>query len=258
MSLFREADSLCCMAARTRNGLSAEITQESRDVCGPGPRSALWLAGACVIAMVLVWAVADLVPAARSLDVHLLGKLTALSAHRQHIGTPARAGPHVEGTLNALVDLVNPTLYALWVALIIAVALIYRRARLAIAVAAVMVLAPLSAELLKPLVALNHEQLGYLGVGPEAWPSGHATAALALALCAVLVAPARARATVAVLGALGALALGCALVILEVHMASDVIGGYLVAVLWAALALAALRAANRRWPPRSQSHLPVT
>ncbi|HEX5853401.1 MAG TPA: phosphatase PAP2 family protein, partial [Solirubrobacteraceae bacterium] len=32
------------------------------------------------------------------------------------------------------------------------------------------------------------------------------------------------------------------------HWPSDVLGGYLVATLWTALALAVLRAAERRWP----------
>ena len=39
----------------------------------------------------------------------------------------------------------------------------------------------------------------------------------------------------AVLGFLGALAIGCSLIVLEQHMLSDVIGGYLLATMWAAL-----------------------
>jgi membrane-associated phospholipid phosphatase len=44
------------------------------------------------------------------------------------------------------------------------------------------------------------------------------------------------------LGALLAAAVGCALLILAWHMPSDVLGGYLLATLWAALAVAMLRA----------------
>ena len=83
-------------------------------------------------------------------------------------------------------------------------------------------------------------------IGAASWPSGHATAALALVLCAVLVAPARLRLLVAVVGAVFA-APWASLLILAWHMPSDVIGGYLVAALWIALAVAALRA--RRAPP---------
>ena len=43
-----------------------------------------------------------------------------------------------------------------------------------------------------------------------------------------------------------ALAVGCALLILAWHMPSDVLGGYLVAVLWMALAVAGLRAWTAR------------
>src|SRR5438270_928921 len=109
-------------------------------------------------------------------------------------------------------------------------------------------LAPLTADALKPLLAHPHASAGAVHIAPASWPSGHSTAALALALCAVLVAPRRARPLVAVAGGAFALAVGCALLIRAWHMPSDVLGGYLVAVLWMALALAGLRAAERRWP----------
>jgi membrane-associated phospholipid phosphatase len=65
-------------------------------------------------------------------------------------------------------------------------------------------------------------------------------------MCAVLVAPQRLRPTVAVLGAIFAAAVGCSLVLLAWHLPSDVVGGYLVGTLWAALAVAGLRAADTR------------
>jgi membrane-associated phospholipid phosphatase len=120
--------------------------------------------------------------------------------------------------------------------------------REALAVGLVIALAPLTADILKPLLAHPHARAGAVHIGPASWPSGHSTAALALALCAVLVAPRRARPLVAVAGGAFALAVGCALLIRAWHMPSDVLGGYLVAVLWMALAVAGLRAADRRWP----------
>ena len=78
------------------------------------------------------------------------------------------------------------------------------------------------------------------------WPSGHSTAAAALVLCAVLVSPARLRPLVAALGGMFALAVGCSLLILAWHMPSDVLGGYLLAALWVALAVAGLRVRARR------------
>ncbi len=107
-------------------------------------------------------------------------------------------------------------------------------------------LAPLTTETLKPLLAHPHAQIAYTYIDPASWPSGHATAAAALVLCAVLVAPMWLRPAVAALGGVFAVAVGCSLLILAWHMPSDVLGGYLVASLWMALAVAGLRAADRR------------
>jgi membrane-associated phospholipid phosphatase len=76
-------------------------------------------------------------------------------------------------------------------------------------------------------------------------------------LCAVLVAPARSRALVATLGGIYALAVGCSLLILAWHMPSDVLGGYLVAALWMAIVVAALRISDRRWPSASRRSAPA-
>ncbi len=109
-------------------------------------------------------------------------------------------------------------------------------------------LAPLTAETLKPLLAHPHARIYGSEITAASWPSGHATAATALALCAVLVAPRRLRPTVAVLGAMFATGVGFSLLLLAWHLPSDVIGGYLVGTLWMALAVAGLRAAEARSP----------
>ena len=72
-------------------------------------------------------------------------------------------------------------------------------------------------------------------------------------LSALLVTPRRLRPLVAVIGALFVIAVSVSLLILAWHMPSDVLGGYLVATLWAALAVAALRALDRRWPARPRA-----
>src|SRR6476659_678702 len=73
---------------------------------------------------------------------------------------------------------------------------------------------------------------------------------MALVLCAALVAPRRLRPLVSAVGAAFAAAVGCALLIRAWHMPSDVLGGYLLAGLWTAVAVACLRAAELRWPRR--------
>jgi membrane-associated phospholipid phosphatase len=183
---------------------------------------------------VLIWVVAELVPATHLRDAAVLRDFTLLSR------------PRVDSVANDLLRLIEPVpLIALGTA-IVAVALVRRRWQLGLAVALVLSLAPLSAQLLKPLLAHPHDPVSGVYMASASWPSGHSTAAAALALCAVLVSPARLRPLVAAVGALFAVAVGCALLILAWHMPSDVLGGYVLAALWVALALAGLRA----WAPQ--------
>lgn len=208
----------------------------------PDAWGALWIAALCLLALALVWIVAQLVPAAHVRDAVALRDFTLLE------------GPRVNAIANFLLHLLDPLLFTIWGLALVLFALARERARVALAVTVVMALAPLSADRLKPLLAHPHARAGAIHLGPASWPSGHATAAMALALCAVLVAPPRLRPVVAVLGAVFALAVGCALLILAWHMPSDVVGGYLMAALWMALAVAGLRVADRRWPSlRSRS-----
>jgi membrane-associated phospholipid phosphatase len=201
----------------------------------------LGVAGLCLLALALIWVVAQLVPAAHLRDAVALRDFTLLSR------------PHVDAAANFLIRLLEPALFILWGAALVSVALARGRPRVAVAVAAVMGLAPFTAETLKPLLAHPHAQVGAAHIGPASWPSGHSTAALALVLCAVLVTPARLRPVVAAVGSVFAVAVGCSLLILAWHMPSDVLGGYVVATLWMALAVAALRLAERRWPSRQRA-----
>jgi membrane-associated phospholipid phosphatase len=204
----------------------------------PGAKPALGVAGLCLIALALTWMVAELLPAAQLRDSAALRDFELLSR------------PHVDQLANALLHLLDPLLFICWGIALVTVALVRRRPRVAVAVAFVMALAPFTAETLKPLLAHSHVQVaGATHIAAASWPSGHSTAALALVLCAVLVAPVHLRPLVTGLGAAYAAAVGCSLLILAWHMPSDVFGGYLVAALWMALAVAGLRAADRRWPP---------
>jgi membrane-associated phospholipid phosphatase len=201
-----------------------------------GPAGALALCALCVLASALVWALASFVPAVRVKDALLL----------EHINL------HNQGAASwlagRLIHLLEPALFVLWGIALVSLSLARERPRTALAVVAVMALAPLSAELLKPLLSHPHLPAGLVHIGPASWPSGHSTAAGALALCAVLVAPRRLRPLVAPLAVAFAAAVGMALLIRGAHMPSDVLGGFLLAGFWAALGLAGLRAADRRRP----------
>jgi membrane-associated phospholipid phosphatase len=197
---------------------------------------ALRAAALCVLGLAATWVLAELVPAVHWRDAVALNAFTQLDH------------PRVDRLANDLLGLLDPLLYTLWASLLVAVALLRRRPRVALAVTVVLPAAPLCAELLKPLLAHTHDHAGFQWIGAASWPSGHATAAMTLVLCALLVAPHRLRPTVAVLGSAFALAVGLSLLILAWHMPSDVLGGYLLAALFASLALAALRVAERRQP----------
>ena len=202
-----------------------------------GAKPALGVAGLCLLALGLTWVLAELLPVGQLRDSLALRDFVLLDR------------PRVDTLANALLHALDPPLFVLWGLLLVAGALARRRPRVALTVVLVIALAPLSSEALKPLLAHPHVQLGAVHINAASWPSGHSTAALALVLCAVLVAPARLRPLVIALGAAFAVAVGCSLLILAWHMPSDVVGGYLLAGLWTALAVAGLRAADRRWPP---------
>ncbi len=194
----------------------------------------LCAAGLCLGALGVTWVVAALVPVTHVKDAVALYDFTLIG------------GPRLDDLMNGLLHLFDPALYILWGVLLVSVALVRRRPRVALAVALVLSLAPASAEALKPLLAHPHARVGVSEITAASWPSGHATAATALALCAILVAPRRLRPAAAAVGAMFVAAVGVSLLILAWHLPSDVLGGYLLGALWMALALAALRAADTR------------
>jgi membrane-associated phospholipid phosphatase len=160
--------------------------------------------------------------------------------------------PHLAPLLSHIAHLADPAPYGLIGLALVLIALARRRARVALAIAMVLIAAPLTSETLKPLLAHPRPQewLGKGQISAAAWPSGHATAAMTLALCAVLAVPARWRPAAATAGGLFALAVSYAILVLGWHFPSDVIGGFLVAGLWSSLAVGAIALADERWPSR--------
>jgi membrane-associated phospholipid phosphatase len=190
----------------------------------------------CVLALALTWALAELVPAARARDASVL----------RHFALLGGSGLHEAARVT--IHLLDPIVFTLWALALVAIAVARGRPRTALAAAVALALAPITADRLKPLFAYHHVHIAHVFNGYASWPSGHATAAAILALTAALVAPRRLRLPVALAGAAFALLYGAALLIDAWHLPSDVIGGYLFAALWIAVAVAALRAAERRSP----------
>lgn len=156
--------------------------------------------------------------------------------------------PRSDVILNFIAHLCNPQPFVYFAAVPVVVALVRHRPRMALAIAIVLLGANLTTQLLKPLLAESRSAAGLNGeafVAAGSWPSGHATAAMSLALCAVLAVPARLRPLVAALGAAFAIAVTYSFLTLGWHYPSDVFGGFLVAVTWTCLGAAAIYATDR-------------
>jgi membrane-associated phospholipid phosphatase len=206
---------------------------------GHMPRRAavpLLCAAACLLALTITGALALAVPAAHVRDAAILHGFMALDRDRGHV------------LVEATVHLVDAGPYAVLGLALLAVALLRHRVRHAVAVAVLLVGTGATTQALKHILAQPRIEawLGHDQIGPAAWPSGHATAAMALALCAVLVAPAGLRPLVAVAGGAFAVGVGYALIVLAWHYPSDVVGGFLVAGLWTSVAVAWLALAEPR------------
>jgi membrane-associated phospholipid phosphatase len=137
----------------------------------------------------------------------------------------------------------DPLPYALVGLACIGVALARRRVPRAIAVGAILLGTGVSDQILKHVLAQERYAwwLGFRQVDAASWPSGHSTAALTLALCAVLVAPPAWRVAVGLVGGAATVALAYATLALAWHYPSDVLAGYLLAGLWVFVAILVLQ-----------------
>jgi membrane-associated phospholipid phosphatase len=218
--------------------MSTGTSQVQRD---GGSTVALVVAGACGLGLVGVGVLAFAVGAAHERDAAMLHGFTGLYA------------PTLSSAIRVTAQLADPVPYACLGLLCIAVALVRRRTWRAAAVAIVLVGTGVTAQALKRLLAQPRYADWLIGgkIDDASWPSGHATAAMTLALCAVMVAPPAWRAVTAALGLACSVALAYATLALTWHYPSDVLGGFLVAGLGASAALVGLsRVEAAHWEPR--------
>lgn len=151
--------------------------------------------------------------------------------------------PLTHSVASFVADLANPLEFGMIGSLIIAVALLRRRRELAVAAGVILLGSAFTTDyVLKPALAAPRfaQALDFHQIDAQAFPSGHATASMALALSAVLVVGPRLRPLAVGIGALFAIAVSYSLLSLGWHYPSDVLGGYLVAACWTGLAVAAL------------------
>jgi membrane-associated phospholipid phosphatase len=201
-------------------------------------RNAFAGAGIGIVLLILTWFLAFHVGPFQSADHSIFRGFYDLHAH----GLLHRIAHHVA-------RLCNPKPFFFLAAVPVAVALVRRRWRLAVTIGVILLGAACTTELLKPLLAAPRPSALFGGqdpVGAVSWPSGHATAAMSLALTCVLAAPGRVRPTVAALGAAFAVAVSYSFLTLGWHYPSDVFGGFLVAATWTLLGVGALLASDAR------------
>jgi membrane-associated phospholipid phosphatase len=204
----------------------------------------LVLAGAvsCALLTVAVWGLAFHVQRAQRLDAR------GLHALRQ--ADPGWSGPFAE----RVAALANPIPFAILCLLVVAVATARLGIRNALILFGVLVVANVLTQELKEALAAPRDLYGSAGdrVANASWPSGHATASMSLALCALIVLP---RWPVALLGLAFTAGVSWSVVRLGWHFPSDVAGGYLVAAGAACAGVSVLgrpraptAALRRRWP----------
>jgi membrane-associated phospholipid phosphatase len=201
-------------------------------------RAALALlgAGAAVALLILTWLLAFHVGLFRQADVKILGGFVDL--HR----------PRVDPIANFIANLCNPSPYVYFAGALVLLALVRRRPVVALVICMIVFGANVTTQLLKPLLAEPRPVAGDAFIGAASWPSGHATAAMSLALCSLLAVPTRLRPAAAAIGALFAVAVSYSFLTLQWHFPSDVFGGFLVATAWALLGVAALFTIRDRRP----------
>ena len=114
-------------------------------------------------------------------------------------------------------------------------------------------LTSVSSQALKALLAYprSDELVNGAAVTAEAFPSGHATASMTLAIALVLVVSSRLRPMAAIVGSALALGVSFSVVSQGHHFPSDVIGGFLLATGWTLVLLAGLLALEARYPERA-------
>jgi membrane-associated phospholipid phosphatase len=204
----------------------------------------LFAAAGCLGAVVIVAFFAYKVGPTIHLDASVLNRLSA-----------PREGLRFD-LATVVARLADPVPLALMTIAVVTLGLRWGRRRETLAAVAVVLGANLTTQVLKHLFE-HHRYEDFLG--PEqpwanAFPSGHTTAAVSVAIALLLVVPPRLLPRAVPIAAGFAAAVGLAVVVIEWHYPSDVIGGTLVASAWGLAAVAWLRfRADRARAPEAQA-----
>lgn len=206
----------------------------------PGVLAAL--ACACAIATVALWFAVNDLAAGRELDAALRDGID---------GRFPNVSPDLLRGARSLADALP---FAIGAAALVALAWLCRGRLFALGAAVLLLVANVVTQLAQPALAgLRHVDPGAAQLhAAGSWPSGHAVAAMLLALGAIAVAGARLRPVTALAGLGYALGVGAALIALGGHLPSDILAGYLVAAAFTAGGAAVWR--RRAAPVAARAH----
>jgi membrane-associated phospholipid phosphatase len=198
-------------------------------------------AGVCLALLFVTWYLAHYVGVIKRADVSILAGFAEL--HR----------PLLDRLTSFVAHLCNPQEYVFLAAVPVLIALVRGRPRVAITLGAIILAANETTQLLKPLLAAPRDPVWWKPITDASWPSGHATAAMSLALCAVIAVPARRRPVVAAVMSGFAIAVCYSFLELGWHYPSDVLGGFLVAATWTLLGAGGLSIYEARRPSAARA-----
>jgi membrane-associated phospholipid phosphatase len=200
---------------------------------------------ACAAALVPLVAAAYAPGPAERLDASLLVRI---STH---------AGPVASAVAGFFAHLADPLPLLAMTVVVCGLGLAWGRRREALAAAVVVAGANVTTQILKVALAHPRPDLypGHSTIWPTAFPSGHTTAAVSIAVALALVAPPRLLPAALLGGGAFAALVGVSVVALEWHYPSDVLGAFLVASSWGFAALAALRIWGAAGSPRPWTRL---
>jgi membrane-associated phospholipid phosphatase len=202
------------------------VARSASQAADRGRTTALVTAAGCALGVVVVGVLALRVQTTHDGDATIMHGFTGLTPDRLY------------EQIRVIALIVDPLPYACMGLACIAVALARGRKWRALATGVVLLGSGATTHALKQLLAQPRYVAWLYGeqVDVGGWPSGHGTAAMTIALCAVLVAPPTYRAVVGLAGFCMAVTLAYATIGLTWHYPSDVAAGFLVAGLWASLA----------------------
>ncbi|BDZ41877.1 hypothetical protein GCM10025865_11760 [Paraoerskovia sediminicola] len=200
------------------------MTDPSRPSYGPRVVAAVVATGAAALVW-LVWRYFVGTPEGQLLDAAAFDGATYGQGRLWQLAEP-------------VLDIVSVTFVAAGIVTAVVVALVRRRWGLAVQVAAVVIGANVTTQLLKYSVLDRVDLVGGWSESTNTLPSGHTTVAASVAVALLIAVPRGGRPIVALLGGGYAAATGVSTLVGQWHRPSDVVAALLVVLAWGAVVLA--------------------